>query len=285
MRLLQPILSFALLCLLTIAVSVPVASAADPVKVTFQARIMEGAPPLKGDVQWAITPLDASGTPKQTLTKAAPELSLLPGRYRATATLGYVTASRDMTISAAGKQDIVLNGGFMRLAMIPDRKGKPINDPVRWQVYLYSKDGVDDKRKVTELTDPSPQLVLPVGYYVVRSKYQGIDAEMVAEVKLGILYKYTVVAYAGKIQLSAVDNKGRPVKSNIQWSVERAPKDATAKRTPVFTDSTANPQLLLGEGKYIVVARSGNLMGETPIEVKQFDLKAIKVQLKPQGGA
>jgi len=108
---------------------------------------------------------------------------------------------------------------------------------------------------------------------------------MVAEVKLGILYKYTVVAYAGKVQLSAVDNKGRPVKSNIQWSVERAPKDATAKRTSVFTDSSANPQLLLGEGKYIVVARSGNLVGETPIEVKQFDLKAVKVQLKPQGGA
>jgi hypothetical protein len=284
-RFFQPILSFALLCLLSVAVGAPLASAADPVKVTFEARIMEGAPPLKGDVQWSIAPLDKSGTPAQTLTKASPALLLLPGKYRATATLGFVTASRDIPISEAGKQGVVLNGGFMRLAMIPDRKGKPIKDPVRWQVYLYSKEGVDDKRKVTELVDPSPQLVLAPGYYFVHSNYQGIDAEIVAEVKLGILYKYTVVAYAGKVQLSAVDAKGRPLKSNIEWSIARAPKDATAKRTAIVTDKTANPQLMMGEGKYVVVARSGNLVGEAPFEIKQFDLKAVKVQLKPQGGA
>jgi hypothetical protein len=284
-RILQPILSLAALCLLAVAVGTSAADAADPVKVTFEARIVEGAMPLKGDIQWSITPFDKSGTPAQTLTKASPELLLLPGKYHATATLGFVTATKDINVAEAGRQGVVLNGGFMRLAMIPDRKGKPIQEAVQWQVYPYAKAGADESRKVTELMEPSPQLVLQPGYYIVRSKYQGIVAEMVAEVKAGILYKYTVVAYAGKVTLSAVDAKGKPVKSNLEWSIEKTAKDASAKRTSVVTNKTANPQLLLNEGKYVVVARSGNLVGELPIEIKQGNSQTFKIKLKPEGGA
>jgi hypothetical protein len=119
----------------------------------------------------------------------------------------------------------------------------------------------------------------------VRCKYQGVAAETVVEVKPGILYKYTVVAYAGKVMLSAIDGKGKAVKNDVEWSIERVGKDKSAPRTPVVTDKTATPKLLLVEGKYVVVAKSGNLVGETPFEIKQADTKAVKVQLKPVGGA
>ena len=257
----------------------------DAVKVKFEAQIVQGAIALKDDVQWSIAPLDKSGTPAQTLTKAQPELMLVPGRYRATATVGFVTATSNITITGPGRQVLVLNGGYMRLAMIPDRKGKPIDDPIQWQVYPYAKTGADEARKVVEVVSPSPQFTLAPGYYIVRSKYQGIVNEMVSEVRPGIAYKYTVVGYAGKVLLSAVDSKGKAVKSNIEWSIEKAAKDGTTKRTQVVTDKTATPKILLGEGKYVIVARSGKLVGETPIEIKQFDTKSVKVQLKPEGAS
>jgi len=282
---LRPLVSFACLCLLSLAATTPAVLAADPVKIRFEAQIVEGAIALKDDVQWSITPADQSGTPAQTVTKASPELMLLPGKYWATATVGFVTAKRDFTVSQAGRQVVVLNGGYMRLNMIPDRKGKPIEQPVLWQVYPYAKAGADEKRKIVEVVAPSPQFTLTPGYYIVRSKYQGIVGEMVSEVRPGILYRYTVVGYAGKVMLSAVDGTGKAIKSNLEWSIEKAAKDGSAKRTQVVSDKTATPNLLLGEGKYVVVARSGKLVGETPFEIKQADTKAVKVQLKLEGGA
>src|SRR4030095_17220629 len=100
---------------------------------------------------------------------------------------------------------------------------------------------VDEKAKVTEMDAPSPQLALPKGWYTVRAKYQGIVSEMVAEVKAGTLYKYTVVAYAGKVTFAAVDGKGKAVKKDVLWSIARVAKNNGGKRVPVTTPRTASP--------------------------------------------
>jgi hypothetical protein len=108
---------------------------------------------------------------------------------------------------------------------------------------------------------PSPQLTLPKGWYTVRAKYQGIVSEMVSEVKAGTLYKYTVVAYAGKATFTAVDAKGKRVKKGAIWTIERVTKNNGDKREPVTTDSTASPSLLLGEGKSGTCQESGAVVG------------------------
>lgn len=258
------------------------ASAADAatVKVKLQAAIVKGAKPLKDDIKWTVAPVDKNGTAKQEVTKAAPELALLPAKYRVTATLDFATVTKDVNVTEAGKHELVFDAGWARFQLIPTRKAKPIEENVNWRIYRYSRAGVDESKKLTELNAPTPQLTLPPGWYTIRAKYQGIMSEMVAEVKAGTLYKYTVVAYAGKATFSAVDAKGKKVKKDIVWTIERVGKDKGSKRTPVTTDQTAAPSLLLGEGKYIATAKSGNQVGEAPFEIKATKSEKVTVKLK-----
>jgi hypothetical protein len=254
---------------------------AAPVQVKLQAAIVQDAKALKDDIKWSIAPLSKDGTAAQGVTKASPDVQLVPGKYRVTATLGFATVTRDIAVAEAGKQELVFDAGWAHFQMVPNRKGKPIKDNVHWTIYRFTKAGVDENAKLSELTDPNPQLTLPKGWYTVRAKYQGIVLQMVAEVKAGTLYKYTVVAYAGKATFVAVDDNGKAVKKDLLWSIERVSKAKGGKRVPVTTDSTASPSLLLGEGKYVVVVNVGDLIGETPFDIEATRNKKITVKLKP----
>src|SRR5262249_34170867 len=132
-----------------------------PVKVKLQAAIVQGAKALKDDIKWSIAPLSKGATAAQEVTKDSPEMQLVPGKYRVTATLGFATVTKDITVAEAGKQELVFDAGWARFQMIPDRKGKPIEQNVHWTVYRYTKGGVDEKAKLTEMDAPSPQLTLP----------------------------------------------------------------------------------------------------------------------------
>jgi hypothetical protein len=283
-RILRPFILLLSFCLLTLPAFNSAALADDaPVKVKFVGYIVQGAKPLNDDIKWSIAPASKDGTAAQQMTKASPEVQLIPGKYRVTATLGFATVTRDITISGAGKQDLVFDAGWARFQMIPGQKAKPLQDNVHWTIYRYSKGGVDEKQKITELDAPSPQLTLPPGWYTVRGQYQGIIVEAVEEVKAGTLYKYTMVAYAGKATFTAVDANGKTVKKGAVWTIERQAKNSAGKRVPVTTDSTASPSLLMGEGKYVVVVKVGDLIGEAPFDVKATRDQTVTVKLKPEG--
>ena len=281
MRTFRTIIPFVGFCIVSSLGTQDVALAADEVKVKLQAAIVQGAKALKDDISWSIAPIGGDGTPKQTVKKAAPEVELLPGRYRVIAVLDHATVTKEITVTDAAKHELVFDAGWARFQMVPTRKAKPLDEKVQWQIFRYSKSGVDESRKLVELVAPSVQLALPVGWYSVRAKYQGIVSDMVAEVKAGILYKYTVVAYAGKARFAAVDAKGKAVKKDIVWTIERVSKSQGGKRVPVTTDQTAAPNLLLGEGKYVVVAKAGDLIGETPFDIEADREKKVTVKLKP----
>jgi hypothetical protein len=280
-RIFRTIVPFVGLCIVSSLAATDAALAADEVKVKLQAVIVQGAKALKDDISWSIAPIGEDGTPKQTVKKAAPEVQLLPGRYRVTAVLDHATVTKEITVTDAAKHELVFDAGWARFQMVPSRKAKPLDENVQWQIFRYSKSGVDESRKLVELVAPSVQLALPVGWYSVRAKYQGIVSNMVAEVKAGILYKYTVVAYAGKVRFAAVDAKGKAVKKDVVWTIERVSKSQGGKRLPVTTDQTAAPNLLLGEGKYVVVAKAGDLIGETPFDIEADREKKVTVKLKP----
>jgi hypothetical protein len=261
--------------------TIALADDAATVKVKLYATIVQGAKPLKDDrIAWSITPLSKDGTPAQEMTKAAPEVQLIPGRYRFTAKLEYATAAREITITDAAKYELPLEAGWARFQMVPNRKAKPLEENVQWEIYRYSKAGVDESRKVTATNAPSVQLTLPPGWYSVRAKYQGIISDMVAEVKAGTLYKYTVVAYAGKVRFTAVDAAGKTLKKDVVWTIERVSKSQGGKRAPVTVDQTAGPTLLIGEGQYVVVAKSGDLVGETAFDIEATRDKKVTVKLK-----
>jgi hypothetical protein len=282
-RILRTIIPFFLLGFVSLLGPGGTVLAADAaaVKVKLYATIVQGAKPLKDDrIAWSISPLSEGATPAQEMKAAAPEVQLLPGRYRFTAKLEYATAVRELTISQAAKYELALGAGWARFEMIPDRKAKPITDNVQWRIYRYSKKGVQEAHKVVEVAAPSVQFTLPPGFYTVRANYQGIVSDMVAEVKAGILYKYTVVGYAGKVRFEAVDAAGKAIKKDVVWTIERISKSHGGKRLPVTTDQTAAPHLMIGEGQYIAIARAGDLVGEVPFDVKATREKKVTVKLK-----
>jgi hypothetical protein len=276
----------ALLAILGFALSIAAgaASAADPVKVKFEAVIIQGAKALKDDIKWSVAPIGGSEQKAQQVTKASPELALLPGRYRVQATLGLSTISKDITVEKAGKQTFDFNSGYARFNMIPQRGTKPIEENIHWELFRYTKGGIDEKNKLADFVAPSPQVTLPQGWYSIRGHYDGVLAETVIEVKAGILYKYTVVAYAGKVGLTAVTSKGKAVKDKVTWTIQRATADKNGKRQTIHTDVAAAPTVMLREGKYLVSAQAGELYGEAPLDISAGKTKKLKVELK-QGKA
>jgi hypothetical protein len=285
---LRTIIPFLCFCFVSVLGTGNIAFASDAatVKVKLYATIVQGAKPLKDDrIAWSIAPLSEDGTPMQEMKSAAPEVQLAPGRYRFTAKLEYATAMREITISEAAKYELAFEAGWARFQMVPNRKAKPLEENVQWQIYRYSKSGVDEKRKLVELAAPSVQLTLPPGWYSVRAKYQGIVSDIVAEVKAGTLYKYTVVAYAGKVRFAAVDAAGKAVKKDVVWTIERVSKSQGGKRVPVTVDQTAAPHLMIGEGQYVAVAKSGDLVGETPFDIEATREKKVTVKLKQMNTA
>lgn len=274
----------ALLAILSLAIfagaGAPAARAADPVKVKFEAVIIQGAKALKDDIKWNVSPIGGSDQKAQQVTKASPELALLPGRYRVQATLGLSTISKDIAVDKAGKQVFDFNSGYARFNMIPQRGAKPIEENIHWELYRYTKGGIDENHKLADFVAPAPQVTLPQGWYSIRGHYDGVLAETVIEVKAGILYKYTVVAYAGKVGLSAVNSKGKAVKG-VTWTIQRAAADKSGKRQTIHTDVNAAPTVMLREGKYLVTAQAGDLVGEAPLDISSGKTQKLKVELKP----
>ena len=58
-------------------------------------------------------------------------------------------------------------------------------------------------------------------------------------------------------------------------------KANSGKRVPVVTDSKAAQSLLLGEGKYGVVVKVGDLTGEVPFDIDVTRDTKLTVMLKP----
>ena len=251
MRILRPFILLLSFGLFSLPALNGIAMADDaPVKVKLQAAIVQGAKALKDDIKWSIAPLSKDGTAAQQVTKASPDVDLVPGKYRVTATLGFATITKDITVSSGGKEELVFDAGWARFQMVPSQKAKPIEENVHWTIYRFTKGGVDENAKLTEVDAPSPQFALAARAgtrcaHGIRASW----SETVSEVKAGTLYKYTVVAYAGKATFAAVDANGKTVKKGAVWTIERVAKNNGGKRVPITTDSTASPSLLLGEGK------------------------------------
>ena len=124
MRILRPFILLLSFCLLTLPALNSAAIADDAVKVKLQAAIVQGAKALKDDIKWSIAPLSKDGTAAQEVTKASPEVQLVPGKYRVTAVLGFATVTKDITVTSAGKQELVFDAGWAHFQMVPGSEGE-----------------------------------------------------------------------------------------------------------------------------------------------------------------
>jgi hypothetical protein len=97
---------------------------------------------------------------------------------------------------AAGQMDeqtANLPMGTIRLRIIRHVGGKTMTGPIRWQVMTYGKDKSGKRHQVAEVTDPTPELVLPAGWYVVHAHLPDKTIRHPVEVTAGRTFKYTLV--------------------------------------------------------------------------------------------
>jgi hypothetical protein len=265
------------------------AAAPAEANIQLQAIVAEGAKPMSDPVDWIVTRLsERSGVPGEviiTKTAAAPELSLAPGRYVISARRGEAKAYDKITVGSADATHVLnLDAGFMNLSMIPHAGAPTVTGNVTWEIYRYAKGaGVDESRKIAAAVAPSQRFLLPAGYYTVRARYNGTFADTVLSVAAGHQFNYTLNLYAGNVGLSAVSDNGT-LDDDVTWQIVRATPDRDGKHTVVAKAVDAAPKLMLREGSYIIQARSGDLVGEAPLNIKAGNMQRIKVKLTAVDG-
>lgn len=257
--------------------------------VLFQAVVAEGAEPLDEPLSWVVTRLSDGGAPGEvvaTPTAAAPGLSLAPGRYVVSAKYGDAEVHEEIVVGTDDARYVLdLNAGLIQLDMIPYAGAPTITRDITWEVYRYARGrGVDERLQLAAAVAPSQRFVLPEGYYTIRARHAGTVADIVLPVTAGHQFNYTLNLYAGTVGLSAVAPNGT-VEDDVTWRIVRATPGEDGEREVVARAVEGAPELLLREGRYVALARSGSLVGETPFEIKAGNTQRIEVELSEGAAA
>lgn len=261
-----------------------------PTKVSLQASIMQGAKPLKDPLVWTVT-VPAPGTVNQPGTQVATQngpkvdFELPQGTY--------VISTKDQeavvnTVLIVGPTPITkvipLNISLVGVRMIPYTGAKLITDPIHWEVFNSALGAPGPNSKIADVIAPQEDFMLAAGFYVVRAHYSDIHADLAILIEPGITYSYTVDLYAAKVNAKVLDAGGKAPKGDVNWEVIRTAADAAGQHQVVATDKGPNPDFLLREGTYMVIATGADgTTGKTPIAVRAGQSTKITVKLGKPG--
>lgn len=92
-----------------------------------------------------------------------------------------------------GAQTANMPVGTIRLRVIPKIGAKAIREQIKWIVKTFGRDGSGKRQTVAEATGPTPELVLPAGWYVVHAQLRDKLIRHPVEVTAGRTFKYTLV--------------------------------------------------------------------------------------------
>lgn len=245
--------------------------------------VAAGAKALKEPIRWTVVRPASDGKPMVAValaTEAQPTVKLAPGRYIVEAIWKGMSIQQDVMVPAGRPltQVINFNAGTIRLKMIPNSGAPAIASPVQWELFFMRKGAggkPSDADRVFIVTAPVHEFTMPQANYIVRASYAGVIADLVVPVEAGRTYKYTINLYAGRVGFSASGGG-----DNILWQIYKAKPDATGKRELVSTQTGAAPTGLLREGKYVVVATAGDMVGEKFFEVRAGNSSKVRVILK-----
>jgi hypothetical protein len=213
--------------------------------------------------------------------KAAAPAAVATG---APATVSVKPADAKPAQAAAAPAPVLPANSKLLIGMIPSSGRSAITDPIKWQVFTYTKGVTENGHLVAEKTVPSAMFKLPAGSYVVRAAYKGTQVDLVIPLAANQSYNYTINLYAGQAKLTAVKPTG-PAREALVWQVVREKPGPDGKYELVASSSDASPNLLLREGKYLVVGRLGDLWGMQPLTVTAGRTASARVKLQRGDGA
>ncbi|WP_299400046.1 hypothetical protein [Pelagibius sp.] len=105
------------------------------------------------------------------------------------------------------------------------------------------------------------------GRYQVEARYGDASALSVFDVS-GRAVTHRVNLNAGWAQLRVIPHRGaQPLASAIDWQILTYGRDASGQRRPVAAVRSPNPQVVLPQGHYLVVARTADALARHTIEI------------------
>ena len=144
------------------------AASLTPVKVTLQAAIIMGAPPLHEQLQWTINKPGTSnqkiGLQVASMTGPRGEFSIPPEDYVVTVKQREAVVSQPLTVGTAGMtKTLVINTSLVAVRMIPYTGGKIVTEPVHWEVFSSALGRPGPDSKVADAVAPEFELHLARG--------------------------------------------------------------------------------------------------------------------------
>ena len=136
----------------------------------------------------------------------------------------------------------------------------------RVQALLDKRGKPDGGKLVHSVTAPTATFSVPAGGYVVRATYKGTTADLVVPLTPGQSYEYTLNLYAGYAEPAAFHGKNK-IAQDVTWQVVRAKPNKKGEHDLVTEQRGAEPKMMLREGKYLVIARYGDMWGKETIDI------------------
>jgi len=262
------------------------ALAATEAEVTINATIGQGGAPLTDPVTWTVTKLDKNGKPEKkptvTQTAAVLQTKLKPGQYEVLAKAKSMTAKQTFTVGkSAVTRTITLGTAQVSIKMITARGRKPVKDPIEWKLLTYVKGEPNKGEQIDVVNAPTASFTVPAGGYVIRATYKGVKADLVVPLQAGQSYDYTLNLYAGYGEGAAYSGK-KKIAQDVSWQVVREKKNEKGEYELVTEQTGPAPKIMLREGKYILIARYGNMWGSEKLNVTSGEVASVKIKLKEE---
>jgi hypothetical protein len=259
------------------------AAAATDAEVTISATNGADGKPIKEPVSWTISKLDKNGKPSKTPTiqeaSAVLKTKLKPGQYLVFGQAKGMAAKQTFTV---GKEPVVRTVTFgmadISIKMITSKGRKPVAEPIQWEILTYVKGAPEKGQRLDMVTAPTASFTVPAGGYVVRASYNGTTADLVVPLKPGQSYDYTLNLYAG--YTAALAFRGtKKVMQEVTWQVVREKPNEKGEYDLVTEVKSANPKIMLREGKYLLIARYGEMWGKENLNVTAGEVAKVKIKL------
>lgn len=254
--------------------------------VTINATMGVGNAPLAEPVTYTVTKLDKNGKPekKPVVSETTPVLKtkLKAGQYQVVAQAKAMSAKQVFTV---GKEPvtrtITLGTASVSIKMITSKGRKPVKDPIHWELLTYVKGAPDKGEKIDEANSATASFTVPAGGYVIRATYKGVKADLVVPLKAGQSYDYTLNLYAGYGEVAAYSGKSK-IKQDVTWQIVREKPNEKGEYELVAQETGSAPKIMLREGKYMVIARYGDMWGSEKLNVTAAEVASVKVKLKEE---
>lgn len=235
---------------------IPPDSTADPVPVSFMARLTDDGATLERDLVWTVYSLTDNEVTDDDLALTAQggslQSALPPGSYIVHVSYGMATLSRPLTIGRQGiVESFTLRAGGMSLRGAISADDYLPDELVSFQVFADGVEGNEGDTPIVPDVDERTVLVVPAGRYTIVSRYGDENSTVRAQIDVepGQLTEAVMFHQAAQITLKLVNEPNGEALPGTSWSVLNPGGDVVSEFIGAF------PTMVLTEGEYTIIAR------------------------------